>query len=255
MGYILPLYQRHPIFNFLDPKKTASDSKMLKESFESNDVSKLIQLLKESDKKLEAYLEQLLKVRRLKLFNTEREIPDERTKIDEYARAGNETAIEIEKILDCRTKLPRTWPIPEIERQMQTYTEWKKTPKMEEQAFDYVLYNALKEIYFPQFFFEQRIFKLEEEYKGFKYDFLDILGSEMLYLSYLIYLKRGTEKIIDNLQDFIINRYIPKPTFGIDAISLLHLCLWGGNDVNRCNRFFTRRMKKTYTENLRSTCI
>jgi len=65
-----------------------------------------------------------------------------------------------------------------------------------------------------------------------------------LYLCYLIHRKKGPETVFDNLQDFLINRYIPKPTFGVDTISLLTFFLWAGNDVNKCDKFFTRRMKE-----------
>jgi len=152
MGYILPLYRRHSIFDFLDPGKTDSDLKVLKEYFDTNEASNAIQLLCESDKTREVYLEGLLKERRLRLFNSELPIPDENTKIDVLAQAGNEFAVQMKKILDCMTNIPRTWPIPEVEEEKERYTEWKKIPKMEEQAFNYLLYAALKVIYYPQFF-------------------------------------------------------------------------------------------------------
>jgi len=250
MGYILPLYQRHPIFDFLDPNKVDSDLRVLREYFESGESSSAVQLLQEHDKKWEEYFEELLKVRRLKLFNSELPIPNEKSKIDEYARSGNEIAIEMKKILDYKTKIPRTWPIPEIEEELKRYAEWRKIPLMEEQAFDYLLYIALKAIYYPRFFFEQGIFKLEEAYKEFKYDFMDFLGGEGLYMSYMIHKKEGPAKVFDNLQDFVINRYIPKPTIGVDTISLLTFFLSGGNDINNCNRFFTRRMKEDVSREL-----
>lgn len=255
MGY-LQLFKRHPIFDFLDPEMISSDFGILKESFELNDVSNIAHLLKKYDKEWNEYLEQLLKVRRLRLFNSEHEIPDEKAKIDEYVRDGNKIAAEMKKILECKNTIPRTWPIPEIGREMQRYAEWKKIGRMEEQAFNYLLYNALKEIYFPRFFFEQRIFKLEEEYKGFKYDFLKFLGPEGLFISYLIHKKQGIEKVFDNLQDFVVHRYIPKRTIGIDAIRLFSLFLWDGNDVNNCNRFLTRRMKEDiYAESEEHTSL
>ena len=182
-------------------------------------------------------------MRRRKLFNSEFPIPDEKAKIDEYARSGNELALEMKKLLDYEVKITRTWPVQQIEEKKKTYAEWKKIPGMEEQAFTYLLYGALKEIYYPSVFFEQRIFKLEEEYKEFEYDFIDFLGPEGLYISYLIHKKRGSDKVFDNLRDFLVNRYIPKPTIGVDTISLLNFFLFDGNDVNDCNRFFTRRMK------------
>lgn len=243
-GYILPLYKRHSIFSFLDPEKTEYDFEIIKNAFELTDVSKIIQLLEENDKKWDGYLQRLFKVRRIKLFNSADEVPNEKTKIDEYAKLDNKLAVEMKKILECKSEIPRTWPIPEIEEKMKRYAEWKKIPKMPEQAFDYLVYNALKEIYFPSFFFKHRIFKLEEEYSGFKFGFLDFLGPEILYLSYQIYSKKGNEQVIDNIRDFIVNRYIPKPTFGVDAVSIMTYFLWGGIDVNNCNRFFTRRMKK-----------
>lgn len=92
---------------------------------------------------------------------------------------------------------------------------------MEEQAFTYLLHRALKVIYFPHFFFKEEIFKLEEEYTEFQYDFMSFMGPEALYMSYLIFKKEGTEKVFDNLQNFVINRYILKPIIGPDVISLL----------------------------------
>lgn len=187
-------------------------------------------------------------MRRKRLFNSELPIPQESTKIDEYARNGNELAIEMKKILDYKTRIPRAWPIPEIEKESKRYLEWKKTSKMPEQAFNYLLYRALKVACYPQFFFEQRVFKLEETYKDFKYDFMDFLGGEGLYVSYLIFKKEGSTKVFDNIRDFVINRYISKPTIGLDIISILTFFLNSGNDVNNCNRFFTRRMKENISK-------
>lgn len=243
MGYFLPLYKPHPIFDFLPTSKTERDLEILRDYFESGDDSDAIHLFEECDNALDNYLEELLKARRRILFNAENKIPDEKAKVDEQAEAGNKLAAEMKKILDTRGKIPRTWPIREIEGLRQKYAEWRKISKMPEQAYNYLLYGALKVLYYPNFFFEQEIFKLEENYRNFKYDFIGFAGQELLYMVYLIHKREGTERVFDNLQDFIINRYIPKPVFGIDAISLLTFFLWGGNDVNKCNRFFTRRMK------------
>jgi hypothetical protein len=228
MGYIVPLFRHHPIFDFLDSEKTESDIKILRAYFESNDSANAVHLVEENDQKYSEYLEGLLKARRHKIFNSENEIPDEKNKIIEQVNAGNTLAIEMKKILDVRTEIPRSWPIPEVEENKKRYAEWKKITSMEEQALSYVLHDALKAIYYPRFFFEQEIFKLEDAYRGFKYDFMGfVLGPEGLYLSYLIYQKKGTEKVFDNLREFIVSRYVPKPTFGIDAISLLGLFMWG----------------------------
>lgn len=89
MGYILPIYLPHPIFDFLDPEKTKSDLNILRAYFESNDASNVIRLLEEHNKIWAEYLEKLLKARRLKLFNSEHEIPDEKAKIDECAQEAN----------------------------------------------------------------------------------------------------------------------------------------------------------------------
>lgn len=250
MGILL-LYKRHPIFDFIDSEKLGTNLEIIREYFESDEVINTKKLFEDCEKRWEDYLDELLKIRRLKLFNSEIPIPDEKIKIDEYATANNLLAIEIKKLYDFKDKIIRTWPISEIESEKERYAEWKKISRMEEEAFPYLLHNALKIIYYPKIFFEECIFKLEEEYKNFKYDYMDfIMGPEGLYISYLIHKKEGPDEVFDNLQDFIISRYIPKPTIGIDLIRLITLFMHDGNDANNCNRFFTRRMKDNISREL-----
>jgi len=241
---ILPLFKRHSIFDFIDPDKIDTDLEILRDYFELDEATNTIKLLKDCEKKWRDYLDELLKVRRFKLFNSELPIPDEKIKIDEYAKSNNLLAIEMKKIYEFKDEIIRTFPISEIESEKERYKKWKKIPRMEEVALNYILYNALKIIYYPKIFFEKRIFKLEKEYENFKYDFMDFMGPEGLYISYLIHKKEGPDEVFDNLPDFVISRYIPKPTIGVDIIRLFTFFLFSGNDANNHNKFFTRRMKK-----------
>jgi hypothetical protein len=256
MGYFIPLFVPHPLFRFLDQSKTKLDLDILKGYFESDDPANAIRLLEEYDVKWQSYFEELLNVRRTKLFGSKREIPDEKIKIDELSNAGNKLAVQMKKIFEVQKNIPRKWPVPEIEKERQKYKEWREKPKMRDEALDYFLFEALKEVIFPHFFFEQEIFKLEEAYKDFKYGFIDFLGSEALFMSFLIYKREGNERVFDNMRDFIVNRYFPKQIFGVDAISLIGFFIETGNDANNCNRFFTRRMKDNiYRESMDHTYL
>jgi len=241
---ILPLFKPHPIFDFLDPDKIDTDLEILRVYFESDEDTNTIKLLKDCEKKWGDYLDELLKVRRLKLFNSELPIPDEKIKIDEYVKFNKLLAIEMKKIYEIKDIIIRTWPISEIESEKERYTKWKNIPIMEKVGLNYILHNALFIIYYPKIFFKERIFKLEKEYENFKYDFMDFMGSEGLYITYLIHKKEGPDEVFDNLPDFVINRYMLKPIADVDVIRLISFFLYKGNDANNYNKFFTRRMKE-----------
>ena len=92
MGYMLPLFQRHPIFDFKDPELVEADLRVLKRYFDTGEDTNVIKLLRRCDGEWDDYLQELLQIRRLELFNSEFPIPGEETKIDEYSRAGNKLA-------------------------------------------------------------------------------------------------------------------------------------------------------------------
>jgi len=243
MAPFLPLFQKQAIFDFHDEKKVEKDMHSILEYFDTNRSEKIEVRLSEINSDWMIYLDDLLILRRKKLFNTEVIIPNEKQKIREYANSGNQIAIEITILFDMKDKFNRLWPIKKIESGKLRYLEWKKIPHMEEEAFKYLGYLSLKELYYPEEYIHKGIYKYEEEYKNYRFDFIEFMGKEPLYLSYLIFKKEGNEKVFDNMKDFIVNRYIPKPIISWSIYALLNIFMYTGNDKNGCNQFFTRRMK------------
>jgi len=250
MPPFLPLFERNIFLDFIDPSKVEQDSDVIKDYFEGGcDVNAKV-LLEVENQKWKFYLDNLMVIRRNQLFGTSTPIPDEDKKVDQLASEGKLLAQELKQIRNVRpisTRTLATWLNKEARRT--EYLEAKSIPypndEEHQQHLSWIVSNTLAELYFPEGFFTSGIFKLESGFSTFPYDFLEcFLGQRQLYIWYLIYTQRGPEHFLKNLEGVIIRRYIVTRTFSMNAYSLLNVLMFNGNDQNRCNRFFTRRMEK-----------
>jgi len=255
----LPLFVKNIFLQFVPEDKVDQDSKVLKDYFEGGDPQKSRQLLEEQNRAWKEYLDKLAEPRHLQLFNTAKIVPDEKTKIEQLMQGGNKLAKELHQINNARSISTRTWPLEPIEAKKKEYAEAKSIRYPDantlEQHLSWIISNAMTEIHFPHDFFTSMIFKLEPEYATYPYEFPEnFLGSQQLYIWYLIYTKKGPAQFFNNLEDMIIQRYRVTRIISMSAYGFLNLFICNGNDQNSCNRFFTRRMKSNIDEELNGWC-
>lgn len=256
MPQFLPLFLPNPLLELVNKEQVEKDSHLLKEYFETDRVDGARQLLEKQNANWVGYLEKLAESRHEKLFGTKITIDEEETKIEELAKQGKPLAKEFKIIIEMKSAFKRKWPVLSIEKKKEEYVKLmgKNYSSAKEQR-NWIISNALAEIYFPPEFFSSKIFKLEQEYASFPFDFLeDTLGPVQLYIWYLIYVKKGPANFLSNLQDVIILRYKVKGIISMDTYGLLNWFMCNGNDQNNCNRFFTRRMKKDVDRELGDWC-
>ena len=243
----------------MNKDKVDQDSETLREYFEVGDPQRSKQLLEEQNQRWKEYLDRLAEPRHKQLFDAAEPVPDEEAKIEQFALEGKQLAEELQQISNARSISTRTWPLESIEAKKKEYIEAKSIPYPDagahEQHLSWVVSNALAEMYFHHDFFTNMIFKLEPEYSSFPYKFPEnFLGSQQLYIWYLIYIKKGPDQFFKNLEDVIIQRYRVTKIISMSAYGLLNLFMCNGNDQNNCNRFFTRRMKSNIDEELSDWC-
>ena len=232
------------------------DFAIIQNYFESGDSKEVEEILVHQNDKWKKYLENLESPRHTQLFNTKNKVPNEEAIILKEVAKGNPLATELKLISDTVIIAQRKLPLPFLEKQKEKYTEWKVIPNPAiKPQLDWVVYNALTEIYFPKKFFDSKIFTLEAGYSTFKYVFLlSLLGPVQLYIWYQIFIKKGPDQFFKNIQDVIINRYRVQKILSMSAYGLLNFFMSAGIDDYRCNRFFTRRMKNNIDQELSDYC-
>lgn len=256
MPQFLPLFLPSPLLDFIPKDQVKKDFAVVKNYFEGGECEEVEEILVRQNDKWKKYLGNLEAPRHLPLFNTADKIPNEETIILREIAKGNSLANELKLISDMIMIAQRKLPLPFLEQQKEKYAEWRAIPNPAiEPQLDWVVNNALAEIYFPQEFFNSKIFTLEADYSSFKYDFLlSLLGPIQLYIWYQIFIKKGPDHFFKNIQDIIINRYKIQKTFSMSAYGLLNFFMSAGIDDYGCNRFFTRRMKDNIDRELSDYC-
>lgn len=260
MPQFLPLFTRNVFLDFVSLEEVERDSGILREYFERDDPQGSKELLDKQNTKWKAYLKKLAEPRHQQLFNTPETVPDEEAKIERFAEEGNQVAKELQQIEKAKSISTRVWPLESIEAKKREYWEAKDLPRTDpdfyEKHLSWIVSEALVQIYFPHNFFTSSIFKLESQYSSFPYEFPEnFLGSQQLYIWYLIYIRKGPDHFLKNLEDVIIQRYRVMRIVSMNAYNLMNLFMSNGNDQNNCNRFFTRRMKSHIDEELNSWCV
>ncbi len=235
---------RSSLLNLLEANEDKQSFKIIKEYFEFEKSQDIEKLTNEQKRKWKSYLTELINQRKMRLFNTDKAIPNEEKKIEEYAKNRDKCAQEILFLKNVIKDIDHiVFPPEYLIKNKKDYEKYSNFSLK-----DWYIWKSQEEIFFPKVIFDKKIFTYEKEYVDFPLNWAEeTFGSKELFIYYKIF-KDKPEVFINNIYDVLKKRYTVKQTLSPDIYNLLRTALWIGNDGNSCNRFFTRRMKSDICE-------